>query len=395
MGRKATTRAANGAGTIRQRKDGTWEARFTVGIDPGTGKQVRHSVYGKTQREVRQRMTEAVNALDKGIYTEPSKLTVAKWLSIWLDEYTNAVKENTRVTYRTQCETHIIPSIGAMRLSELQPIHVQDMVNKLTRDEEKDLSPKTIKNVYGVLHKAMAQAVILRTIPVNPCIGVQLPKIQKKDITVLEEDQINAFLAIIKGTPYEPILKVDLFTGMRQGEIIGLTWDKVDFATGTILVDCQLIHEKQKGGVYKFAPTKTDQIRRIQPMPAVMRILQRVKMEQAQNRLKAGSAWETEDDLSNLVFTDERGKHFAHNTLTHNVRRFGEQIGVEGLRFHDLRHTYAVSSIRAGDDIKTISSNLGHATVSITLDVYAHYTEGMKQESSERMERYASRFSNL
>ena len=395
MSRKATTRNANGSGTIRQRKDGIWEARFTVGIDPGTGKQIRKSVYGKTQKEVRQKMTAAQTEVDKGVYIEPSKLTVGKWLDIWLDEYTNSIKENTRVTYRTQIDTHIRPNLGAIRLSELQPIHVQSMMNKLMRDPNKALAPKTLKNIKGVLHKAMTQAILLKYIPTNPCMGVQLPQVQKKDIRPLDEEQINAFLAAIKGNPYEMILKVDLFTGMRQGEIMGLTWDRIDFKAGTILVDRQMIHEKQKGGKYKFAPTKTDQIRKLRPMPSVMRLLQLHKKAQAQQRLAAGASWIVEDGLENLVFTDMTGRHYAHNTLTHNVKRIGEQIGVPGLRFHDLRHTYAVSSIRAGDDIKTISSNLGHATISITLDVYAHYTEDMKQDSSDRMERYAARFSNL
>ncbi len=119
----------------------------------------------------------------------------------------------------------------------------------------------------------MEQAVVLGYLPANPCAGVQIPKITRRKVKALEEHEITDFLKTIKGCPYETILKVDLFTGMRQGEIMGLTWDRIDFDAGTILIDRQLIHEKEKGGRYKFAPTKTDQIRKMRPAPFVMRLL--------------------------------------------------------------------------------------------------------------------------
>ena len=393
MPRKSNTRAAAGSGTIRQRKDGTWEARYTVGRDPGTGKQIQRSIYGKTQKEVRQRLQQANLDLDRGIYSEPIRMTVGKWLDIWLSEYCGGVKEHTLTTYETQCRVHIKPALGALKLSDLKAHHVQAFLNSLYRNEAHPLSAKTVKNIHGVLHRALDIAVRLQYVPSNPCGIVQLQRSQRHEIRPLEARQINDFLAVIRGSEYETLLKVDLFTGMRQSEIMGLTWDRIDFKSGIITIDRQLVHEKKKGGEYKFAPMKTDQIRKIKPAPTVMKILQQRKAEQAQQRLLAGSAWDT--TLEGLVFTNALGQHYSHNTLTHNVRRFGEKIGVEGLRFHDLRHTYAVSSIRAGDDIKTISSNLGHTTISITLDIYAHFTDDMRNDSAARMESYLSAFSNL
>lgn len=395
MARKAT-RNAQGGGTIRKYNENLWQARITLGRDPGTGKQIQRSIYGKSQAEVRQKMTAALAGIDKGIYTEPSKLTVSKWADIWLEEYTNSIKEGTKASYKTQVETHIKPAIGALKLSALKPHHIQKFYNNLFSRTEKPLSAKTIKNINGVLHKALQQAVLLNYIPLNPCDAVQLPKVQKKDIAPLDEKQLNDFLSAIKGSEYETILKVDLFTGMRQGEIMGLTWDRIDFKAGTILVDRQMILEKKKGGKYKFATTKTEQVRKLKPAPSVMAILQARRKEQLQQKLKAGSQWNEGDFAgAGLVFTNPLGGHFTKSTLTHNVTRIGERIGVEGLRFHDLRHTYAVSSIRAGDDIKTISSNLGHTTISITLDIYAHYTDDMRNDSANRMEAYMRAFSNL
>ena len=383
-------RAAQGSGTIRQRSNGSWEARFTVGRDPGTGKQVQKSVYGKTQKEVRERMTAILADIDKGIYSEPSKLTVGKWLDTWLSDYTGSIKDQTRAQYALVCRVHLKPNFGAVSLSALKPHMIQRMYNNLIKGST---SPKTVKNINGVLHKALQQAVLLQYIPLNPCNAVQLPKTVKPDLCVLNEKQLNDFLLAIKGSEYESILKVDLFTGMRQGEIMGLTWDKIDFEKGIITVDHQLIYDRI-GKTYKFSSTKTDKPRKIKPAHFVMDILKAVRNQQLQDKLKAGSLW-NDGGLPGLVFTNHFGGHLNKSTLTHNVTRIGEKIGIEGLRFHDLRHSYAVSSIRAGDDIKTISSNLGHSTIAITMDIYAHFTDDMMQDSSDRMEQYSKRFANL
>lgn len=377
-----TKRAADGAGTIRQRKDGRWEGRYTVGRDPGTGKQIQRSIYGDSQREVQKALQKALVSIEEGTFATPSKMTVTQWLSIWLNDYCINVKENTLVSYRTQVECNIVPFIGAIKLSALLPHHIQSMINKLS---EKPLSAKSIKNVYGVLHKSLAQAVLNGYLTRNPCDGVQLPRVERKDISPLNETEIHAFLEACKGHRNENVFRVALFTGMREGELMGLTWDRIDFRAGTILIDRQLMHEKKAGGAYKFAPTKTDAVRKITPAPAVMRILQQIRAEQAENRLRAGSVWA---DTEGFVFTDLLGKHLSGTTLAHEAKRLGEKIGKPGFRFHDLRHSYAVASIRAGDDMKTVSSNLGHATIAITMDVYASFTEDMARASSQRMEKY-------
>ena len=387
-GQGNSTRREKGGGTIRQRPDGTWEARVVIGHDPGTGKQKRRSIYGKSQKEVREKMTAIIADLDKGIYNEPSKLTVGKWLDTWLKDYTGGIKEQTRTQYEQVCRNHLKPSFGAVTLQGLKPPAIQRLYNKLI---ESGRSPKTVKNVHGILHKAMQQAVLLQFIPVNPCDAVQLPKAVKPDLCALNEKQITDFLTAIRGSEYENILKVDLFTGMRQGEIMGLTWDRVDFEAGTILIDRQLIRERKKGGLYKFASTKTDKGRKLKPAPFVMDILKEVRKKQLEDKLRAGELW-NDGGFSGLVFTNHFGQHFGRTTLTRNVSKIGEAIGVPGFRFHDLRHTYAVASIRAGDDIKTISSNLGHATIAVTMDIYAHYTTDMMTASADRMEEYAKRF---
>ncbi|MBR1606981.1 MAG: site-specific integrase [Clostridia bacterium] len=390
MAKNGSKRAAHGSGTIRQRKDGTWEARFTVGRDPGSGKQRQKSVYGKTEAEVAQKLRTITHEIDAGAYKEPSRMTVNQWLKIWLEEYTGSVKENTLVSYRVQVEHNIVPAIGALKLSGVQPHHIQAAINKLSKRTVKPLSAKSVKNVFGVLHKAMGQAVLNGYLTKNPCDGVQLPRVTKKEILPLNETEIHSFLGAIKGHRNEIVFRVALFTGMREAELMGLTWDRIDFKAGTILVDRQMIHEKKKGGAYKFAPTKTSNIRRIRPASVVMSWLQAWKKEQAVQRLSMGEQWNK--DFENLVFTDPLGRHLSNTTLTHEAKRLGEKIGKPGFRFHDLRHSYATAAIRAGDDLKSISTNLGHASISITMDVYAAFTEDMARASSQRMDSYMKVF---
>lgn len=390
MPRKATTRRAQGEGTIRQRSDGRWEGMYTLGRDPGTGKQIRKSVYGKTQKEVRQKLQQTATDISDGTYIEPSKMSLGHWLDIWLSEYTGGIKEHTAVTYETQVRVHIKPALGAVALSALRAHQIQTFYNALHKgtDDKPGLSAKTLKNVHGVLHRALDQAVIINYLRQNPCEGVRLPRIEQPEMHPLDDAQMMAFIEAIKGNEYEILFRTAMFTGMRQSELMGLTWDCVDFKGGTVYIDKQLIHEKKKGGVYKFAPPKNDKPRRITPAPSVMKLLAERKLQQQADRLKMGEYWGNSMDL---VFTFPTGKHYAHNTIAHNFKTFAIAIGIPEACFHDLRHTYAVSSLRAGDDVKTVQENLGHHTAAFTLDRYGHVTVQMRNESAARMEAFIDR----
>ena len=384
---RKSTRNAQGGGSIRQRKDGSWEARYTVGRDPGTGKQIQKSIYGKTQKEVRQRLQQITSSIDDGIYTEPSKMTVGKWLEVWHAEYLGGVKQATSAHYRSHIETNLKPNIGAVKLSALKPHHVQALYNKLLRSETNPdgLSAKTIKNLHGVLHKAMKQAVMLGYIKVNPTDACVLPRIEKKEVSFIEEDGVKALLKAIEGHRFENVYKVDLFTGMRQGEILGLTWDCVDFDTGILTVNKQLQKEHIKGGLYSLVSCKTDRVRRIKPASFVMDILRQQRIKQNEERLLAGGAWMND---WNLVFTNELGGHLCAPTVYNHFKKLMQQIGLPSVRFHDMRHTYAVISLQNGDDIKTVQQNVGHSTAAFTLDVYGHVSQKMQQDSADRMQGY-------
>lgn len=145
------------AGTIRQRGDGTWEARFIAGKNPGTGKPIRKSVYAKTEKEVLKKRAAAIAVLDRGDYKEPSKMTVAQWLDIWQQEYLGGVKPYTVVSYTQHIENHIKPAMGAVKLDMLDTHTIQGFYNRLRKPkgDKPGLSPKTVKNIHGVLHSAL------------------------------------------------------------------------------------------------------------------------------------------------------------------------------------------------------------------------------------------------
>ena len=236
-------RNASGAGMIRKRSDGRWEGRYTIGFDPKTGKQQQKSVYGASQKEVRQRLTQILSEIDDGSYIEPSNMKLETWLDIWLKEYTMNLKPTTYSCYESSVRVHLKPNLGRIQLSALAPHMIQHLYNELLN--EKHLSPKTIKNINGAFHRALEQAKKLGYIRNNPLDAVILPRVEKKEVKTLEDDDLIRFLNIIKGEPDELIYFVTVFTGLRQGEVLGLTWDCVDFENSVLLINKQQAYLKR------------------------------------------------------------------------------------------------------------------------------------------------------
>ena len=379
-------RAAKGAGSVHKRtytRNGKqytyWEARVTTGRDPLTGRQVQRTFSGKTQKEVLEKMQAVAVEVSRGTYTPPCKMTVGEWLDIWQREYLGNAKYNTVRIYENNIRLHIKPILGAVRLDQLHPHTVQAFINRLD-----GLAPQSVRMVYQVLRTALEKAVDLEYIPKNPAAKCTPPKKAQKEIKPLDDTQTAALLAAAKGTDLEHIVTVALFTGMRISELLGLTWDSVDMERGTITIDKQLARfEHREGGL--FLSPKSGRPRTLTPAPSVMLELKAQRRRQLEAQLRAGPLW---DNPYGLVFTGSTGGPLCQQYIYKRFKALIAAAGLEGVRLHDLRHTYAVNAIRAGDDIKTIQGNLGHATAAFTLDRYGHLTERMKQDSSHRMETF-------
>ena len=385
-------RAAQGAGTIRKKtvvrkgKEYTyWEARITTGRDPGTGRQVQRSFTGKTQKEVREKMQAAAVAVNTGSYVTPQKMTVGQWMDTWAADYLGAAKPATVTIYKNNIKNHIKPALGAVGLSDLHPHMVQTFINGL------ELSPASVRLAYKVLHMALEKAVKLEYIPKNPAAGSELPKLEQKEIHPLDDQQVAELLNAAKGGDIEYLIIVALFTGCRLSELLGLTWDAVNFKQGTITINKQLARPEHRGATPFISP-KNGKPRTISPATSVMATLKRQQRRQIEQQLKAGPLW---DNMYHVVFSTEIGEPLDQWKAEKEFSAVLEAAGLTGIRFHDLRHSYAVNAIRAGDDIKTIQGNLGHASAAFTLDRYGHFTERMKQDSAARMEGFMKNVLNL
>lgn len=298
---KSINRCANGDGTIRKitaTRNGKqytyWQARYTEGYALGTGKQIQRSITGKTQKEVSQKLKQATLDIEDGCYTAPCKLTVAQWLDIWLSDYMGDKKYLTIKNYKAQVETHIKPKLGAVKLSQLAPHVIQRFYNELLESGQlvpmrsrtgkivkkggktiylaAPMSAKSVRNVHGILTKALSVAVAVGYLRTNPADKVTLPRVEKKELAPLTDEQVKRFLKAASADPCEIILKVILFTGMRESEAIGLTWDCVDTTAGTIKICKQLQKRPLKDGGTVFASLKNDRTRIIKPAPFVMEL---------------------------------------------------------------------------------------------------------------------------
>lgn len=193
-------------------------------------------------------------------------MTLGEWLEIWLKDYSVNLKPMTQQTYSEQIQNHIKPELGRIKLKDLKTHMIQRFYNSLATGE-KPLAAKTIKNIHGVLHRALNQAVSNNLIPVNPATACVLPKVQKPEIKPLEPGEIYRILQEAKEDDFQNLVTVALFTGMRQGELLGLSWDCVDFETGVIIVKQQLQH---KDGKYFLCSPKSNKPRKMLPAPLVM-----------------------------------------------------------------------------------------------------------------------------
>lgn len=386
----SSKKTANGGGSIRKKtvmKNGKeyiyWEARVTVGADPMTGKQRQRSITGKTQQEVAQKLRQLTAEIDNGTYREPSKMTVGEWLNTWQEQYLNDLKPLTKEMYATAVRIHLKPALGMKKLDALLPADIQRFYNSLMQGE-KPLSAKTIKNIHGIFHRALQQALdlgYLRNNPANPC---RLPRVEKPIIHTLDDVSTKKFLKAIQGHRFENLFLVTLFTGLREGEVLGLKWDCVDFTNGSLLVGRQLQRKRDGSSQYYLISPKSGKFRKVVLAPFVLDILHRQRAEQEIWKRVAGKSWMD----TGLVFTDELGDNLTPETVYKNFKKIAIEIGCESLHFHSLRHSYAVAALQSGDDIKTVQENLGHYTAAFTLDVYGHVTDKMRQDSADRMQKY-------
>lgn len=390
------SRNAKGNGTIRKlerirngKKQILWQARYTAGRDPVSGKQIQRSLYAQTQKEVAQKLKEITLSIDHGTHIVPSKMTVGEWFDIWQRDYLGDIKESTAYLYKKTIELYIVPHLGTIRLDNLKPHTIQVCYNELLKPKSKNakaISAKTVKNVHGILHKGLQQAVENGFLSVNPTNACKLPKVERQELHLPDEAFIVNFLKEIRGHQYEQLYIITLFTGLREGEVLGLTWENVDLENGTLTVKQQLRRGQEKGRGYYISSTKNGKSRVIALSPTVIQAFRLQRCQQEQWRKNAAELWSGNAD--GMVFTNRVGQYLSYRTIYDCFKRIVKNLGFPDTRFHDLRHAYAMISLKSGVDLETVKENLGHSTAEFTARVYAYSTNQMKKDSANKVEAF-------
>lgn len=378
---RAKRRGASGGGTIRQRADGRWEARITIGRDPITGKQKQRSFYGATQREVRQKLQQAAVEVDAGTYVEPSRMTLDQWLNIWLTEYKTGLRYGSLCAYQSTIKCQISPYLGPVPLSRLNHDVLQRYFNGLSER----VGPSSIRRVHNILSGSFSKAVSVGHLRLNPLTNVETCARPETNVNPLSRAELLRLLDAIHGTPLYYPVAIFLFSGLRRGELVGLTWDRIDYERGLIVVDRQLKHE---AGEWVFRPTKNGKTRFV-PMPnALATLFRERRREQLADRLAAGSLWR--EAIPGLVFTRNNGKMYNPHTIYQQLRKVVSAIGRPDVTLKSLRHTFAVDSLLSGANPKAVQGALGHHSAAFTLDVYAHYTDELREDAANKMDAFIS-----
>lgn len=388
-------RVSNGMGSIRKKANGSYEVRYTEGFDI-SGKQIQRSKSFKTEKEANTFRIKTLNQINEGTYVSPNQMPFSELADLYMRLHTANLKPLTISSYEDRLRLHILPALGEVRLCKLTPTMVQEFIDGLSYEtaKRKALAPKTIKCIHGVLHKILNKAVALGYIQDNPADSCTLPTVDAPDIEPFNEDQTVNFLKAIKKDKYEKVYFIGMFTGMRQSEILGLTWDCIDWKNNTITVKQQLIKNKKNqydkskanNDTYRIIRTKNKKTRYICVEDEIMNVLRIRYQEQLADKERACDLWK--EPFPNLVFENEFGKNLAHATVRKHFKKIVKKIGLPEERFHNMRHNYTVFSIENGDDVNTVQYNLGHATSNFTLKVYDHVTAKRRTESAKRMDNH-------
>ena len=359
---------ANGEGSVYRRKsDGRWVG--SLSLPDGT----RKVFYGKKQSEVIAKLDETANDLRRGMLAVGSNTTLQEYLENWLENvHKPTIRLSTYMNYRKLLKNYLVPGLGKVKIHRLTPQQVQGFYSqKMTQG----LAPKTVNNIHGVLHKALDNAVKWNILPRNVCDAVTPPRIPRKEKNVLTKQQAHTLLEEVKAHCLEALLTLAITSGMREGELLALHWQDINFEDCSLQVKRAVSYLKGYG--YVESEPKTAKGRRMIKLPVfVVGILIRHRAQQEEQRRQVGSAWIEKD----LVFTNAQGYFYSASTLRKVFRRFLVSVGLPHMRFHDLRHSAATILLAMKVHPKVVQEILGHSQIAMTLDVYSHALPSMQED---------------
>ena len=370
-------------GHIRKRGERSWAILLDLPRGPdGKRRRKWHTVHG-TKKDAQRKRNELLHQLETGAYIEPARMTVKEYLAKWLSDYaaTN-VSGKTFERYSEIVRNHLEPTLGALPLPKLQPLHVQECYSGLLKSGRKNgkggLSKRTVLHVHRLLHTALGHAVKWQLVARNVADAVQPPAPERKEMRALDERQTVWLFEAARGTRlYVPIL-FDATTGVRRGELLAIKWPDINLDAGSLSLRRSL--EQTRAGL-RFKETKNKKGRVISLPAILVKALREHLAEQNEFKKLFGADYQDQG----LVFARPDGSIWKPESFTEEYFRFTRKIGVK-VRFHDLRHSHASQLLRAGVPVKVVSERLGHSAVGITLDTYSHMLPGMQEEAAQKID---------
>jgi len=371
-------RRGRGEGTITQRADGRWQPRVDMGRSE-TGQRLRKVVYGATRGAAGNKLNALLGRSVSGELLTTSTPTVASWLKDWFATHRDDWRPSTQRVYRIAIDQWLVPALGTVRLEALKPAAIQCWINRATAD---GASVKVVL-AHTVLRSALKWAMTQRVMTFNPAALVKLPRPVHRRASPLSSDQARKLLEFAGDHRLGGMFVLSLTTGLRIGEVSGVSWADVDLTRGVLRVRQQV--QALGKGIIPFAPRKTASSRRTLSLPAIAGdALNARRKAQLEERMRAGADWQGSAD--DLVFPTEQGRMLQHSTVRKVLSSTLKAAGLDAVKFHTLRHTAATLLLTDGTPLFDVSRILGHAQISTTADIYGHLVPEMTAGAASRMD---------
>lgn len=379
-------------GHIRQRSPGSWEIRYSLGVEPATGRRRIATVTVKgSRKDAEKELRRLLRAVDTGEHVDPTQMTVKEWLATWLAAVRDEVSPKSHERYGEIVTNFLAPALGSLPIAKLAPAHIQAAYAKWAVEGRRDgkqggLAPRTRRHFHRVLKAALGRAVEQQVLVRNPADAFKkrLPKIERREMVTLTIEQSARLLEAIRHTRiYWPAL-IALATGMRRGEVLALRWKNIDLTrnVGCVVRVTESLEQTKLGGL-RFKSPKTDKARAITLPAFAVDELRRLKRQQAEELLALGIRQTGET----LACSRADGEPHQPRSLTHEFSRLVRRLpDLPRVRFHDLRHSHATQLLEAGVHPKVTQERLGHSTITTTLDLYSHVSGTMQDAAAERLD---------
>jgi len=367
------------SGSVNQCTNGTWQFVADLGGDPLTGKrrQVRRRGF-KTKKEASAALHEFAVEARQGLAIPSSGVTVSRYLiDTWLPSISTRVRATTADSYKRLVMAHIVTAFGEAKLQSLDEPTIEQWVVQLS---QRGLSPKSVRNIHAVLSKSLADAMRLRLVSRNVATRALLPKATRPAPRAWTADQLRTFLAHVADDRWAAMWRLLATTGMRRGEVLGVRWQDIDLASGTLTVRQQ--RTIAGGSVIEGPPKTSSGSRTIALDTGTVASLKAWRKVQNAERLAMGAGWQ---DTGGLVYTWPDGGAPWPQAVTAWFKTYCETLDLPAVGVHGLRHTAATWLIASGESPKLVAQRLGHAHVNVTLQLYSHVMPSHDRSAAEAL----------